>query len=456
MAGNLPDTARECDGKPSTRGCIAKQCFCNSGAALLTGEPRLQNGRQMIIFPICRNGASALQHQHHRGSGCINSLYQLKLSAGQVQVDAVKVLAAGLLVVAHAKDGDIRFACSFYCGGEIFPPGAVPENHAGAPPVIDKLNADFISASGLKVEIQCLISAFFLAPAINQQFVIHIQAHAVLRAQPDAAIHCAGHDHRTRPGNAETVGIQCRMRQRENPVEVDGTIRANLHRFALRHRSVIIAACQPGFAVFIAQHGRIKRVQRLPQKGAAALIQHLGFGADCSTDSVQHRNPAFTAACFGVVAIRNRISCRTDDCHAAQVFFDRQQAVILEQYDGFFRYFFRGGQVFRAAQDFIGAFFIRIRIFKQPQCKFHTQHTPTRRIQHRHLHGTAFNQVGNRFLPDVMRKVVKLQVYTGFQTKADGLLRRFGNKVPVIQAGNRRQVAANKPRHTKLPAQDIR
>ena len=45
---------------------------------------------------------------------------------------------------------------------------------------------------------------------------------------------------------------------------------------------------------------------------------------------------------------------------------------------------------------------------------------------------------------------------TGFQPKADGLLRRFGNKVPVIQAGNRRQVAANKPRHTKLPAQDIR
>ena len=55
-----------------------------------------------------------------------------------------------------------------------------------------------------------------------------------------------------------------------------------------------------------------------------------------------------------------------------------------------------------------------------------------------------------------MRKVVKLQVYAGFQPKADGLLRRFGNKVPVIQAGNRRQVAADKPRHTKLPAQDIR
>ena len=306
------------------------------------------------------------------------------------------------------------------------------------------------------MEIQCLISAFFLAPAINQQFVIHIQAHTVLRTQPDAAIHCAGHNHRTRPDNAETVGIQGRMRQCENPVEIDGTIRANLHRFALRHRSVIIAACQPGFAVFIVQHGRTKRVQRLPQKVAAALVQHLGFGADCSTDSVQHRNPAFTAACFGIVAIRNRISCRTDDCHAAQVFSDWQQTVIFEQYDGFLRYFFRGSQMFRTAQDFIGAFFVRIRIFKQPQCKFHTQHTPTRRIQHRHLHGTAFNQVGNRFLPDIMREVVKLQVHTGFQPKTNRLLRRFGNKMPVIQAGNRRQVTADKPRHTKLPAQDIR
>ena len=456
MAGNLPDTARECDGKPSTRGCIAKQCFCNSGAALLTGEPRLQNGRQMIVFPICRNGASALQHQHHRGSGCINSLYQLKLPTGQVQVGAVKVLAAGLLVVAHAKDGDIRFACGFHCGGEIFPPGAVPENHAGAPPVIDKLNADFISASGFKVEIQCLVSAFIFAPAINQQFVIHVQAHAVLRAQTDTTIHSFRHDDRTCPCYAEAVGIKLRMGQCKNPVEVDGAIRANLHRFALRHRSVIIATCQTGFAVFIAQHGRIKRVQRLPQKVAAALIQHLGFGADCSTDSIQHRNPAFTTACFGIVAVRNRISCRTDDCHAAQVFSDWQQTVIFEQYDGFLCYFFRGSQMFRAAQDCIGAFFVRIRIFKQPQCKFHTQHTPTRRIQHRHLHGTAFNQVGNRFLPDIMRKVVKLQVYACFQPKADGLLRRFGNKVPVIQAGNRRQVAADKPRHTKLPAQHIR
>ena len=112
--------------------------------------------------------------------------------------------------------------------------------------------------------------------------------------------------------------------------------------------------------------------------------------------------------------------------------------------------------MFRTAQDFIGAFFVRIRIFKQPQCKFHTQHTPTRRIQHRHLHGTAFNQVGNRFLPDIMREVVKLQVHTGFQPKTNRLLRRFGNKMPVIQAGNRRQVTADKPRHTKLPAQDIR
>ena len=233
MAGNLPDTARECDGKPSTRGCIAKQCFCNSGAALLAGEPRLQNGRQMIVFPICRNGASALQHQHHRGSGCINSLYQLKLPAGQVQVGAVKIFATGFFVVSHAKNGNVCLFHCFECCREIFSSFAVTENYTGSSTVINKLNTYLIFTSGFKVEVQHLVSTLILAPAVNEQLIIHVQAHAVLRAQTDTTIHSFRHDDRTCPCYAEAVGIKLRMGQRKNPVEVDGAVRANLHRFAL-------------------------------------------------------------------------------------------------------------------------------------------------------------------------------------------------------------------------------
>ena len=112
--------------------------------------------------------------------------------------------------------------------------------------------------------------------------------------------------------------------------------------------------------------------------------------------------------------------------------------------------------MFRAAKNAFGTVLIGVGIFKQPQQKFHPQYAAAGRIQHGHFHFALFDEVRNCVLPHIMREIIQLQIDAGFQPQTDRLLRRFRNKVPVIQARDSRQITAHKSRHTVLPAQDIR
>ena len=61
---------------------IAKQGPRNRRTALLTGKPCLKNSGQMVVFPVCRDGTTALQHQHNGCAGSVDSLHQLQLTTG--------------------------------------------------------------------------------------------------------------------------------------------------------------------------------------------------------------------------------------------------------------------------------------------------------------------------------------------------------------------------------------
>ena len=107
VAGHLADAAREGDGQPPGRRVVAEQRFGHGQPALLAREPGFQNGGQVLVFPGGGDRPPALQHQNDRRAGGPHGLGQRQLAAGQVERSAVKVFAAGLLVVAQAEHGHV-------------------------------------------------------------------------------------------------------------------------------------------------------------------------------------------------------------------------------------------------------------------------------------------------------------------------------------------------------------
>ena len=109
----------------------------------------------------------------------------------------------------------------------------------------------------------------------------------------------------------------------------------------------------------------------------------------------------------------------------------------------------------RAAEHLVRAVLVGERLLEQAETELHTENAAAGGIQYGNIHLSALDQMLDRVLPHVVRKIVKLQIHARFQTETDGLLRGGGDEMPVIQTGNRRQVGAHKARHAILAAQHV-
>ena len=455
MAGHLAHAAGEGDGQTAAGLRIAEEHVGNACAALFAGEPGLQDGGQMLVLPIGAYRTAALEQQHHRGAGGVYGLDQLQLAAGQVQRGAVEVFAAGLFVVAHAEDGHVGLTGGVHCRVEVLTTGAVAEDNTGAASVVGELDAHLVAAARLKAEVQSLIGALVRTPAVDEKFIVDVQTHAVLRAQADAAVHGLGHADVAGPGHAEAAGIQLGMGQREDPVEVHGAVGTGLHRGAFGLGTVVVTAGETGVALLVAEHAGVKGMQRLAQNVAAAGVDDPGAGGHRIADAVQHGHLAGAAAGLGIVAQGGFVRAGADDRDAAQVLAQGQQAVVLQQ-----NHAFPGNapgqlQMIGAAQHLLRTGLVGEGVLEQPQQELHPQHAAAGGVQDGGVQLSALHQMLQGILPYVMREVVELQIHARFHAQAHGLLRRGGDEVPVVQAGDGGQVGAHKAPHAVLAAQYV-
>ena len=85
---NLANAPRDCDGQLAARVGIAEQHVGERRAAVLAGEPQLDDGGHMLHGPIHAERPAVAQHEGQRPARGVERLEQLLLVAGQVEADA--------------------------------------------------------------------------------------------------------------------------------------------------------------------------------------------------------------------------------------------------------------------------------------------------------------------------------------------------------------------------------
>ena len=245
------------------------------------------------------------------------------------------------------------------------------------------------------------------------------------------------------------------MRLGKNPVEIDGAVRARDDRCAFWLPSVVVAPGEARVSFFVPEHIPRERDSRIAQELTALIIEDFGFRGDRLANALENGNAILATG--GIVAEHGMGSTGAQDCDGLQVFAKRQGLmIILEE-----RHTLQGNragelQMFRCMDKAFLTAFIHVRVFKQPQQELDFQHASAGLTDHAFVQASAFHKVPETILPLIMLKVVQLQVHTGFKAQCHGLFLGFSKEMPVIEAGNGREIGAHKSAHAPLSAQDIR
>ena len=292
MAGDLAYMPREGNGEPAGRHVVSEQGFGDGISALLAGKPGFQNGRHMFPLPGNRDGTSGLQHQHDRSAGGTDGPDKRFLISGQIQRGAVQVFSAGVLIVTHADNGHIGLLRQMHGALEVFHLPDISEEYPGSKVIIGILNAKTVGTAGFKMEGHRAPGRMFLAPAVEDQAAVHIQAHAVLGPETESAVEVRVRRERAGPDNAEHLGIDGGAVH--EPVEIHARIPLHEGRFSFEGSAAVIASRQAGLAVFIPEHALGTGNGHVSEKMASRVIEHFCFRGDQAPDALEkgHALPA--------------------------------------------------------------------------------------------------------------------------------------------------------------------